>query len=484
MMLKVNGAGADGRTEGTQRLRRAMGFGDVVLFFITAGVNLQWVATAAAAGPVAVTFWVVALFTMTIPLGLSVIELSSRYPQEGGVYLWCKQAFGDFSGFIAGWSYWTSNLPYFPGVLYFAAANALFAFGDAGRALSDSVPYFLGASVVGLAFATVLNLVGLNVGKQLNNAGAVARWLAALGLVAMGVLAYTHSGSATEFTEETLIPRGGLKDLLFLSTIVFALTGLEAASFMGDEIREPRKTIPRAIYIAGPLVPLIYLVGTVSVLVALPAEEVSSMQAIMEAMSSAGERLGIPGVAPVAAILIAVSALGSVGAWLGATARIPFVAGIDRYLPKSFGNVHPKWRTPHVALLTEAGIAVLCVLAAQAGSTVRSAYDILVSMTIITFLIPFLFLYLSLIVLQREPAGPEVRRVPGGKPVAILVGSVGFAVTLVATVFSFLPPADEPNKVFYSVKLFVLTTLLLGVGAGLYGVGRRRQSAAGRSATS
>lgn len=455
-----------------------MGFGDVALFFITAGVNLQWVATAAAAGPIAVTFWIVAFLTMTIPLGLSVIELSSRYPQEGGLYSWSKQAFGDFSAFIAGWSYWTSNLPYFPGVLYFAAANALFAFGDSGRALSDSIPYFLGASLVGLAFATGLNLVGLGVGKQLNNAGAVARWLATAGLVAMGVLAYTHSGSATEFTLQTMTPRGGIKDLLFLSTIVFALTGLEAASFMGDEIRDPRRTIPRAIFVAGPLVPLIYLVGTVSVLVALPAGEVSSLQAIMEAMSSAGERLGIPAVAPLTAILIAVSALGSVGAWLGATARIPFVAGIDRYLPKSFGKVHPKWHTPHIALLTEAAIAVVCVLAAQAGSTVRSAYDLLVSMTIITFLIPFLFLYLSLIKVQRKPVGPEVRRVPGGKPVAILVGSVGFAVTLVATVFSFLPPADEPRKLFYSVKLFVLTLLLLGAGAGLYGVGRRRQESA------
>ena len=110
-----------------------MGFGDVLLYFITAGVNLQWVAIASAAGPSSITVWFLAFLTMAIPLALSVVEMSSRYPQEGGMYVWSKRAFGDFAAFMTGWTYWMSNLPYFPGVLYFAALNALYIGGDGWR---------------------------------------------------------------------------------------------------------------------------------------------------------------------------------------------------------------------------------------------------------------------------------------------------------------------------------------------------------------
>jgi glutamate:GABA antiporter len=456
-------------------LRRAMGFRDVVLFFVTACVNLQWVATAAAAGPAAVTFWLAGFVAMAVPLGLCVIELASRHPGEGGVYLWTKRAFGDFSAFMTGWTYWTSNLPYFPGVLYFAAGNLLFVGGERMRGLSNEPVYFIAAAVVGLGFAAWLNLVGLDVGKWLTNVGGVARWIVAALLIAVGLLAWYRFGSASRFTWTTIRPGARVQDLIFWSTIAFALTGFEAASFMGDELREPRRNVPRAILIALPLVSLIYILGTVSVLVALPASETTALQGITAAVLSAGDRLGMPAIGPIAALLIAISVLGSVSAWLGSTARIPFVAGIDHYLPKSFAKVHPRWRTPHVALLTEARIAIVCVLLGQAGTSVRGAYDILVSMTVITFLIPFLFLFAAMFRLQREPAGPDVRRVPGGRPVAYLLSSVGFVTTAMAVVLSFVPPADEPLPMFAFVKLVVLTALTIGSGVVIYAVGKRRQ---------
>jgi len=146
-------------------LRRALGLGDMVLFFVTTGTNLQWVATAAAAGPSAILVWVIGALAMFVPLGYSVIALSARYPQEGGLYVWTRRSFGDFAGFLTGWTYWTSNLPYFPGVLYFAAGNGLYVFGDRFHHLSTSPAYFIVASLLKLALATVLNLLSLEVGK-------------------------------------------------------------------------------------------------------------------------------------------------------------------------------------------------------------------------------------------------------------------------------------------------------------------------------
>ena len=451
-----------------------MGFGDVLLYFITAGVNLQWVAIASAAGPSSITVWFLAFLTMAIPLALSVVEMSSRYPQEGGMYVWSKRAFGDFAAFMTGWTYWMSNLPYFPGVLYFAALNALYIGGDGWRHLSGSRSYVIIAALVGLALGTVPNLLGLQFGKWISNIGAFARWAAALALIVIGLVAWVRFGPATRFTRESLAPGLGVKNLVFWSTIAFALTGFESASFMGGEIKDSRRTIPRAIYASLPLITLLYVLGTVGVLVALPASRLSGLQGPIDAIEAAATRLGLPGFTPIAAFLITLSALGSAGAWLASVARLPFIAGLDHVLPESFGRVHPKWRTPHIALLSLAGTIVLCILLGQAGQTVKGAYDILVSMTVICTLIPFLFLFASMIRLQREPTGPDVIRVPGGRPVAVLAGAVGFVTTAVSIVLSFVPAEDEPHKALAVAKIAGLTLLSTGSGVVLYAAGRRR----------
>ena len=458
------------------KLHRALGYRDVVLLFITCCVNLQWVATAAGAGPTAIFFWILGFLTMTVPLAAAVLEMSSRYPEEGGIYVWSKKAFGDFGGFMTGWIYWMSNLPYFPGVLYFAAANILFMGGSRWLGLSGSSAYFLWTSVAILTLATWVNLIGLEFGKWLNNAGAVARWVAALGLIAMGGMALSRFGSATSFAFDGLIPAASIKHLIFWSTVAFAVTGLEAASFMGDEIRDAARTIPRAIYTAAPIVILIYLLGTVSVLVALPSSEITNMQGVMEAIASVGARLGLPGIAPITAFIVALSALGSVGAWLGATARLPFVAGIDRYLPASFGRVHPKWGTPHVALITQSVITLVVVVLSQAGSTVKSAYDLLVSMAVISYLIPYLYLFVAVIKVQREPAPPGAYRAPGGRIGAILLACLGFVSTSAAIVLALFPAEDDPNKSRSVAKLVILTFLLVGSGVLVYWMEKRQRA--------
>src|SRR5512139_4286426 len=108
------------------RLARALGFRDLLLFYIVSIFSLRWTATAAAVGPSALVVWVIAAVGLFVPLVVTVLELSARYPDEGGIYVWSREAFGPFAGFMTGWTYWTANLPYFPGLLYFAAANALF----------------------------------------------------------------------------------------------------------------------------------------------------------------------------------------------------------------------------------------------------------------------------------------------------------------------------------------------------------------------
>jgi glutamate:GABA antiporter len=352
--------------------------------------------------------------------------------------------------------------------------NALFMGGPAWQSLSSNSAYFIAVASIGLAIAVTMNVVGLNVGKWLNNIGALASWIVMALLLVLGAVAWARFGSATPIDAATVVPSMSLKDVIFWSTIAFAFGGVESASTMGEEIEDARRTIPRAILVSGAVITVLYLAGTLSVLLTIPKEQVSGLQGIMQAMQTVTNKVGLAWLAPIIAALVTVNALGGVGGWFAATARLPFVAGIDRFLPPAFGKLHPRWRTPYVALLVQAAIAGLFVLLGQAGTSVRGAYNALVSMSIIAYFIPFLFMFAAMIVLQREPAGPEVMRVPGGKPVAVALAAIGFVVTAVSIVLACIPPDEEPNKIFEIVRVVGLSLVLVGVGVIVYMLGRNR----------
>src|SRR6266404_2986001 len=460
-------------TESPNQPKPVMGFRDLVLFYAVTGVSLRWIATAAAAGPSSVIIWIGAFLVFYTPLALSVIELSSRYPEEGGIYVWAKRGFGDFAGFITAWTYWACNLPYFPAVLYFAASNALYIRHDWGR-FSNNTTFYIVFSLVALTLATLLNIFGLNVGTWLHNLGAFAMWIPVGIVVVMGAVAWHRYGAATSFTVHSMTPDLHLKDMIFWSVLIYAFTGSETASIMGGEIKNARRSIPRALLIAGVTVTFCYIVGTISVLVALPASEVGNLQGLMQAISKTAERIGFEGIIPFAALLIMLSNVGAAGAFLAAGARLPFVAGIDRFLPPVFGALHPRWKTPWVALIVQSALGAVFIFLGQAHTTVKGAYDVLVSMGVITYFIPYLYVFAALYKLQSEPAGPEVIRVPGGKAVAKLVAVVGFISTTLTIGISVVPQTDEPNKPLALVKVVGLSAALVLMGVLIYWLGKRR----------
>jgi amino acid transporter len=235
--------------------------------------------------------------------------------------------------------------------------------------------------------------------------------------------------------------------------------------------------VPRAILTAGATMTVLYIIGTLSVLVAIPKEQASGLQGIMAAIQVISARTGLAWIVPIVAVFVTLNAMGGVGGWFAATARLPFVAGIDRFLPHAFGELHPKWGTPYVALLVQAAIAAVFIFLGQAGTNVRGAYDALVSMGIIAYFIPFLFMFAAMIVLQKEPAGPNVMRVPGGRPVAVFLGALGFVTTAVSIVLACVPPDDEPNKTLAVVKVVGSSLVLVGIGAIIYWLGSRRRAA-------
>jgi len=460
-------------------LKRALRFRDLTLLYVASALSIRWVATAAAAGPGTLIVWLIALAGFFIPMAACVMELSSRYPQEGGLYIWSREAFGDFSGFLTAWMYWMSNLPYFPSILYFGAGSILFAAGTRGHAFAASPVYFMSFAIAWLALITLVNIIGLDAGKWLNNVCSTASWISILLLVLLAAVCAARFGPATHFAAASFIPRPSWKNAIFLSTIFFAFSGAETGSLMGDEIQNPRRTIPLSLLAAGGILAASYLAGTVALLIALPPADVSGVDGFMRGAQALCAHLGLPWLVVVfMAVLLAMNAIGGAASYLSATSRLPFVAGIDRYLPPVFGRIHPRFRTPWVAIAVYGGAGIVVAFLGQAGTTVRGAYDVLVSMTIVTTFLPFLFVFAAMIRVQNRPAGPEVRRVPGGRPVAILLGLTGFLSTSFTIVMSVVPADEEPNKPLAVAKVLLATAALIAGGVLTFAIARHKQRAA------
>jgi amino acid transporter len=433
-------------------LKRVLTLTDVALFNIVVVFSLRGMATAAKIGPLAMVLWLLAVGAFFVPLALTVSELASRDPGEGGFYRWVRAAFGDAAGFTAGWFYWLSNLTYLPSLLIFLAANVGYV---AARPELEDNAWFVTALALGvLWFAAWLNIRGLTLGRLVTNFGAVAAFGAALLLIAAGATALARYGSATDWSSISLDALGGGRALGWIGTLSLALVGLELSALMGGEIREPRRTIPRAIALAGAMIAVLYVLGTAAILVAVPAEVVSPISGVAGAVQAVGARAGWTFLPVVTAVLVSVSVVAGFTAWLGGMARLPYAVGLDRFLPRQLAQLHPVHRTPARAILLQTVLTTLFVVASQAGATVREAYVVLLDTTIVLNFVPFLFIFLALP--RLRPVGEEegVARIPGGRGVLWAVALAGLLTTLVTLISAVVPTVDAGNVLLFEAKLW------------------------------
>jgi glutamate:GABA antiporter len=462
------------------QLRRSMGFWDVLLFNIAAVLGPRWIAAAGHNGPSSISLWVLAAFLFFVPGAFVINELSSRFPEEGGIYAWARDAFGPFHGFITGWTYWIYTVFYFPGLLLASASMSAYVSRAHGIALAENRAFLLWGSLAMLLIAVVLNIVGLNIGKWLQNAGGVGTYLPLLILAGVAVLVCLRHGSVTQFTFATMRPTWNWDTVNFWSQIAFAFTGLELVSCMAEEVRDPRRTLPRAVFASGGLIALMYIAGTFAVLALAPAGDLDPKSGVFHAIAigSATLRIGFIGV--IAALLVTAGNAGGIGTTVAGVARIPFQVGIDRYLPAAFGKIHPRWKTPYVSILVQAVISGAVLLLSNVNETTRGAYQVLIDAAVILNFIPYLYMFASFIKLagrKDRAANPHAVLVPGGKAGVWLCGGLGFLVVLLAIVVSFVPPGDSFNKFGFELKLVCGTVISILIGLALYWRGARTKQA-------
>jgi glutamate:GABA antiporter len=469
----------------TPQLERALTLRDLVLFNLVAVIGITWVATSAKAGPSALILWLLAAILFFIPQGLAVIQLSSSYPAEGGIYAWTKQEFGEGHGFVCGWCYWINNMLYYPTLLLGAAVTATYVFGKGESGLADNWHYVLPFTLIALALAVVLNVIGVGTGKWLQNIGGISVYIPGILLVLLGLYAVLTKAPTNTLTFSQLKPDLTNLPLLNLwATIAFAFAGLELSSTMGHEIHNPRRNLPRSIYIAAPLVALIYICGTGSMLWLVPKQEINIVAGPLQAIANGMRDLGSAWwwVAPLAALLLTLARVGGLGAWLTGSARVAFVVGLDRYFPPAFARVHPRWRTPYVAILVQAPVATFFLLLSVLGkgTTVERAFLILIDMSLLIYFIPYIYLFLCFIVhcrRRREKEPNEALVVPGGATGALLIGSCGVAITAFAMVVALIPPPGTSDIWIYETKVAGGSLLLVLVGLFIYWRAKRKQLA-------
>ncbi|HEX4750242.1 MAG TPA: APC family permease [Bryobacteraceae bacterium] len=419
---------------------------DVVFFDICAVISLRWVAAAAHAGPGSMVLWIIAAAAFFLPSAVVIARLSQQFPEGGGLYAWTKRAFGDRHAFICGWLYFISTILYFPSLLLAGIGMTTYALG--GERLADQRTFVLPVTLLVLWAMFTANFFGLRVAKWIGILGGSSTFVIGALLTVVCVAAYYRFPTPGPLFAW---PTPNLDTVNFWSQIAFAFVGLELVSLVSGEVRNPRRDLPRAAFISGIISVLFYIAVTASLLAVLRPQEINPMTGLAQAAVVGAHHLRTPGLALVFGLLMGFALLGQVDTWIAGNTRVPYVVGVDNYLPAAFKRTHPRWGTPYVSLLVQAVLATAFLLMAQLGETVRAAYQIMVDMMIVATFIPFLYIFGA-----------------GFRFTNRIAAIFGLTVTLIAIVLSAVPPPGIASVATFETKVLGGSALVTVAGLLLF----------------
>jgi glutamate:GABA antiporter len=439
-------------------------FFDAVFYAIAVGIGMRWIAVAAAVGPASLPLWTLALFTFFIPLAAATAELTARLEGEGGIYAWARDALGPLSGFLCGWFYWISLMPYFAGILVFLSGLFIAALGGDPKsaALSVSISFVVSLIIIGV------QLAGLKYGKWLPNIGTVGGWVVFVMLILLALVLAIQGRSATDFLHSSYLASANFDTAILWGTMVFAYSGIESLGFLRNEIDGSMRTILRVLVIVGIGSLIIYVGGTAAFLIVLPKSALTRLSGFPDALRLGFAHVGLAWFGTLSIALFALTMFGGFTAWFGVGARLPFAAGLDNFLPAAFGRRHPKTGAPVAAIVLQGGLMLAIMVLSQAGASVAGAYDLLVSMSIITVAIPYLFMFAAYAKCARMEPVTGAWAPPGGRRTSLALAWIGQISTVIAIACSLAPNAGDPSPMVSFVKIVLSALVMLGWGLFFY----------------
>lgn len=407
---------------------------------IAANLGPRWVAVAAALGAVSLLFWFVGAVFFLLPISLIVIEFATRYPEEGGLYVWVEKHLGKTSSFITAWCYWVNNFFFYPAILTFFASSLVYAFGRPDLAKD---PTFIAVTVI-VAFWCIIFLVlgGVKMGKIAGLFGGIGSSFVFILLIILGFLSLLifHT-SATPMDLKSFFPHDSIiTSLPSLAILMFALAGIEVIPTLANSIQNPEKVLPRALTYFAFAIFLAYALATLAMDFIIDAKEIKDTTGLISAFELVGAKLHIPGLARFVSALITVSELSALMIWLLAPAIMFFKVTPRGVLP-DFLHKQNKQGVPANALLLQGVLVTLIILCTSLLSSVNLMYQALVLMTTIVYFIPYLFVIIAYMKFKLA-GGSGTYVVPGGKSGAIFLSALVFISLFFAIVMSFVPTSN------------------------------------------
>lgn len=433
---------------------------DMTLFTVAAILVIDTLAPSAAIGPSSISWWIITLVLFFIPYGLITAELGTTYPEQGGLYVWVRNAFGERWAARTTWLYWINVALWMPSVY------VLFAGMFAQLFIPDLSLW--GQILIGILMTWVTVMIGiiaLDIGKWVPNIGALMKALIML-VIGIGAFVYaSQHGVANDFSFRNILPRWDA-GLYFLPVIVYNFMGFELMSGAGEEMQNPQRDIPRAIITAGLLIAFFYLMGTIGMLMALPTEQLGLVTGIIDTLRILFGESGIGGfIVTILGVGALYTFLTNMVTWTMGANRTAAEAASEGELPAFFGQLHPVNKTPVGAyVLTGVISSAVLVIYGLMAATAEDLFWSLFAFSSIVFLMPYLAMFPAFLKLRRTDANrPRPYRVPGNHLTAVLITLVCVLFILQAIVFFIWVPG-EPVDWSYAIPVLagVAVTLIVG----------------------
>ncbi len=443
---------------------KELGLRDLVLTQIVFVVGGSWVGTAAKLGPAQTSYWLLAILLFYLPCAAVVIYLNRIMPLEGGLYQWAKFGFNEFTGFIVAWNLWLLGITIMAATGLVVATSFSYAFG-ASAAWMPSNRIFLAALNGFFVGALVLVTIrGLSLGKWVHNVGAILLLITFTAVIALPFIAHA-SGKLPHYRPiEFVLPTASLFSInIFSKMALGALAGFEYVAILAGETRAPAKNIARSVIIAAPIIALMFILGTSSVLAYVKTDALDLIGPVPQTLRAGANAFGAAGsiIASIAILLMAGRTIALVSIYFTGNTRLPMVAGWDRIVPPWFSKLHPRYRTPVNSIVFVGAVTFLFAIASLAGVGAQEAFQLIDNAG-------GLFYALAYLVLFALPIC-GLRRLQTRAPFWLkAVSAIGGLTTLLYIVFTIIPIVEVESRAWFAAKIIIVTVATQLVGALIY----------------
>jgi amino acid transporter len=430
---------------------RTMGIFSMTLFAVSAMITLDTVAISSALGVESITLFVLFAIIFFVPYGLITAELGSGWPEEGGIYVWVREAYGQRWGTFTAWLYWV-NVAYWAPAVFVLFAGTLSAAFWGGMSQTS-------AEIIVIALIWLMVLIGvlpMSLSKWVNSASAAVKVLVLVVLGAMGLAYAVHHGTANSFSPGKWVPTFS-SNWSFMPIIVYNFMGFELMSSAAGAVKNPKRDIPRMLLMAGVVIVAAQLIGNFGILATIPLKKLSIVTGMAQAMKLSFHTVLGSAATPVYdlfIVLLLFTLMGNMVTWSIGANHSMAATGLDRSAPGVFGHVNRRFMTPDYAFVLMGVLATaLTIINYSFFATRESVFWSIFALSSIVFLFPYLLMFPSLIVLRnKQPDRPRPYRVPfnrGGAWLSVLLttGGVMFAITL----FFYLVPTGTPRATYWWV---------------------------------